>query len=80
VHCLLIYLVGKEWVKVLYWINGCLAIKDNRDSWGMCTTSIEHRIVMTVVLTVMSGTDPHTIRVTWIGMVGTLRWLVSLFF
>jgi hypothetical protein len=27
---------------------------------------------MTVVLTVMSGMDPHTIRVTWVGMVGML--------
>jgi hypothetical protein len=27
---------------------------------------------MTVVLMVMSGIDPHTIRVTWFGMVGTL--------
>jgi hypothetical protein len=27
---------------------------------------------MTVVLTVMSGMDPHTIRVTGIGMVGML--------
>jgi hypothetical protein len=37
---------------------------DNRDSWGMYTTSAECRTVMTVVLTVMSGMDPHTIRVT----------------
>jgi hypothetical protein len=27
---------------------------------------------MTVVLTVMSGMDPHTIRVTWDGMIGIL--------
>jgi hypothetical protein len=27
---------------------------------------------MTAVLTVMSGMDPRTIRVTWIGMVGML--------
>jgi hypothetical protein len=27
---------------------------------------------MTVVLTVMSGMDPHMIRLTWIGMVGML--------
>jgi hypothetical protein len=33
---------------------------------------------MTVMLMVMSGMDPHTIRVTWIGMVGMLGWLVSL--
>jgi hypothetical protein len=30
---------------------------------------------MTVMLTVMSGMDPHMIRVTWIGMV---EWLISL--
>jgi hypothetical protein len=33
--------------------------KDNHDSWGMCTTSTECKIVITVVLTVMSGMDPH---------------------
>jgi hypothetical protein len=35
---------------------------------------------MTVMLTVMSSMDPHMIRVTWIGMVWMLGWLVSLFF
>jgi hypothetical protein len=30
----------------------------------MCTTSTECRTVITVVLTVMSGMDPHTIRET----------------
>jgi hypothetical protein len=53
-------------------INGCLATKNNHDSWGMCTTSAAIRTVMTAVLTVMSGMDPLTIRVTWIGMVGML--------
>jgi hypothetical protein len=38
----------------------------------MCATSEECRTVMTVMLTVMSGMDPHMIRVTWIGMVGML--------
>jgi hypothetical protein len=66
--------------QVFHQINGCLATKDNRDSWGMCTTSAECRTVMTAVLTVMSSMDPHTIRVTWIGMVWMLGWLVSLFF
>jgi hypothetical protein len=47
------------------------------DSWEMCTTSIECRNVMTAVLTVMSGMDPHTIRETWFGTVGMLGWLVS---
>jgi hypothetical protein len=36
----------------------------------MCTTSVEYRILKTVVLMVMSGMDPHTIKETWIGMVG----------
>jgi hypothetical protein len=35
----------------------------------MCAASAECRTVMTVVLTVMSGKDPHTIIVTCIGMV-----------
>jgi hypothetical protein len=35
---------------------------------------------MTAVLIVISGMDPHTIRVTWIGMVGMLAvWSVLLF-
>jgi hypothetical protein len=55
---------------VLHWINRCLAAKDNRDSWLMCTTSALCKTIMTTVLTVMSGKDPHMIRVTWFGMVG----------
>jgi hypothetical protein len=49
--------------------NGYLAIKDDRDSWGMCTTSIECKIVITVVLTVMSSMDPHMISGTRVGLV-----------
>jgi hypothetical protein len=64
-------------VKVFCRINGCLATKDNHDSRGMCTTSAECRAVMTTMLIVMRGMDPHTIRVTEIGMVGMLGWLVS---
>jgi hypothetical protein len=41
--------------------NGYSAIKDDRDSWGMCTTSADYKIVITVVLMVMSGMDPHVI-------------------
>jgi hypothetical protein len=33
---------------------------------------------MIVVLTVMCGMDPHMIRVTWIGMVWMLGWLINL--
>jgi hypothetical protein len=35
--------------------------EDNHDSWVMCTTSAEYKIVITAVLTVMSGMDPHMI-------------------
>jgi hypothetical protein len=51
----------------------CVVVKDNRYSWGMCTPSVECKTVMIVMLTVMSSMYPHTIRVTWVGMVGELR-------
>jgi hypothetical protein len=41
--------------------------KDNYDSWGTCTTSAGCKIVITPVLTVMSGMDPHMISGTWDG-------------
>jgi hypothetical protein len=49
--------------------NGYLTIKDDCDSWGMCTTSAECKTVITVVLTVMSGMDPHMISGTRNGLV-----------
>jgi hypothetical protein len=49
--------------------NGYLAIKDGCDSWGTCTTSAKCKIVITVVLTVMSGMDPHMISGTRVGLV-----------
>jgi hypothetical protein len=42
--------------------NEYLAIQDGHDSWGMCTTSTECKTILTVMLTVMSGMDPHMIR------------------
>jgi hypothetical protein len=42
--------------------------KDNHDSWVTCTSSTECKTVITAVLTVMSGMDPHMIR--W-----NLRWV-----
>jgi hypothetical protein len=45
------------------------AIKDECDSWGMCTTSAEYKTVITVMLTTMSGMDPHMISETWVGLV-----------
>jgi hypothetical protein len=49
--------------------NGYPTTKDDRDSWGMCTTSAECKTVITAVLTVMSGMDPHMISRTWVGLV-----------
>jgi hypothetical protein len=42
--------------------------KDNHDSWGMCTTSAECKIVITAALMVMSVMDPHMIS-------GNLGWV-----
>jgi hypothetical protein len=42
--------------------------KDNHNSWGMCTSSVECRTVITTVLMVMSGMDHHMIR-------GNLGWV-----
>jgi hypothetical protein len=49
--------------------NGYPAIKNDRDSWGTCTTSAEYKTVITAMLTVMSGMDPHMISRTWVGLV-----------
>jgi hypothetical protein len=38
------------------------AIQDGHDSWGMCTTSVECKTILTVMLMVMSGMDPRMIR------------------
>jgi hypothetical protein len=44
-------------------------IKDDHDSWGMCTTSAECKTVITAMLTVMSRMDPHMISGTRVGLV-----------
>jgi hypothetical protein len=49
--------------------NGYPATKDDRDSWGTCTTSTECKTVIAVVLTVMSGMNPHMISGTRVGLV-----------
>jgi hypothetical protein len=35
--------------------------KENHDSWVTCTTSAECKTIITAVLIVMSGMDPHVI-------------------
>jgi hypothetical protein len=47
--------------------NGYLAMKDDRGSWGMCTTSAECKTIITAVLTVMRSMDPHMISGTRVG-------------
>jgi hypothetical protein len=42
--------------------------KDNHDSWGTCTTSIECKTVIIAMLMVMSDMDPHMISGTWDGL------------
>jgi hypothetical protein len=42
--------------------------KDNHDSWGTCTTSVECKTIITAVLTIMSVMDPHMIS-------GNLGWV-----
>jgi hypothetical protein len=49
--------------------NGYLATEDDRDSWVMCTTSAECKTVITAVLTVMSGMDPHMISGMRVGLI-----------
>jgi hypothetical protein len=50
--------------------------EDNHDSWVTRTTSTECKTIITVMLTVMSGMDPHMISGNpWFGSFG-LVWLV----
>jgi hypothetical protein len=54
--------------------------KYNHDSWVTCTSSTECKTIITVVLTVMSGMDPHMISGNpgfgWVG----LGWFVEVDF
>jgi hypothetical protein len=48
-------------VRVLVGTMSIRLSKDNHDSLVTCTTSAECKTVITAVLTVMSGMDPHMI-------------------
>jgi hypothetical protein len=48
-------------VRVLIGTTSIWLSEDNHDSWVTCTTSAEYKTVITDVLTVMSGMDPHMI-------------------
>jgi hypothetical protein len=51
-----------EVCKVASLYNEFPAIQDGHDLWGMCTTSIECKTVLTAVLMTMSSMDPRKIR------------------
>jgi hypothetical protein len=61
-------------VRVFHPYNGYPAVKDNHDSWRMCTTSAECKTAITAVFTVMSGMDPHIISEN-LGWVLVMSWL-----
>jgi hypothetical protein len=48
-------------VRVLVGTTSIRLSEDNHDSWVTCTASTECKTVVTAVLTVMSGMDPHMI-------------------
>jgi hypothetical protein len=48
-------------VRVLIGTTSIWLSEDDHDSWVTCTTSAKCETVITVVLTVMSGVDPHMI-------------------
>jgi hypothetical protein len=65
-------------VRVLVGTTSIQLSEDNHDSWVTCTTSTECKTIITTVLTVTSGMDPHMIRWilrwVWFGLVG---WFVE---
>jgi hypothetical protein len=62
-------------VRVLVGTTSIRLSKDNHDSWVTCTTSAKCKTVITVVLMIMSGMDPHMIcGNTGFGLVG-LGWV-----
>jgi hypothetical protein len=60
-------------VRVLIGTTSIRLSEDNHDSWVTCTTSVECKTVIIVVLTVMSGMDHHMISgntgygLVWLG-------------
>jgi hypothetical protein len=59
-------------IKVYTWQNGDFLVADgwrNQYSWGMCITSAGWKTVITAVLRVKSGMDPHMISwdIGWFG-------------
>jgi hypothetical protein len=55
----------RKCVRVLIGTMSIPLSKDNHDSWKICITSTECKTIITVMLMVMSGMDPHMISGTW---------------
>jgi hypothetical protein len=56
-------------VRVLISTTSIWLSKDNHDSWGTCTTSVECKTIIIAMLIVMSDMDPHMIS-------GNLGWVL----
>jgi hypothetical protein len=67
----------RKCVRVLIGTTSIRLSNDNHDSWGTGTTSAECKTVVTAVLMVMSGMDPHMISETWDGFWLSFGWVVS---
>jgi hypothetical protein len=64
-------------VRVLVGTTSIRLSEDNHDSWVTYTTSAECKTVITAMLIVMSGMDPHMISGNpWFGLVGLSKWIV----
>jgi hypothetical protein len=69
------YRTPRKCVRLLARTTSIQLSEDNHESWGTCTTSAECKTVITAVLMVMSGMDPHMISGTWdgFGLVGLVQ-------
>jgi hypothetical protein len=64
-------------VRVLVSTTSIRLSEDNHDSWVTCTTYAECKTVITVMLTVMSGMDPHMISGNpGFDLVGLSKWIL----
>jgi hypothetical protein len=64
-------------IRVLIGTTSIRLSEDNHDSWVTCTTSAEYKTIITTVLTVMSGIDPHMINGNpEFGLVGLSKWIL----
>jgi hypothetical protein len=64
-------------VRVLVGTTSIRLSEDNHDSWVTCTTSAKCKTIITAVLMVMSGMDPHMISGNpGFGLVGLSKWIL----